>query len=200
MAQSPHPYLGGPWAFYAWWGRLNPFAPKATKTPPPTNYPDQPTREKTGLGAEPQHIKPANQTTPQLSINQTKNAKANPTTANQLRHLKNSRKNGAWGKASTYKANQSNQFVTFEKLAKSPKFAKVTLKTSTANKPKTKQEIQSRHQSAAAKKAAVKGLKRSSKKSSSKKGKSTKPTPNLTNLSTFQQFYKIPKKWGFALD
>ena len=38
----------------------------------------------------------------------------------------------------------------FEKLAKSPQFAKVTLKTSNANKPKTKQEIQSPHQKAKA--------------------------------------------------
>ena len=106
MAQSPHTYLGSPWAFYAW-----------------------------GLPKS-------------LCAQSDKNA-----TANQLHHLKNSRKNGAWGQAPTYKANQSDQFVTFEKLAKSPKFAKVTLKTSTANKPKTKQEIQSRHQNAAAKAA-----------------------------------------------
>jgi len=128
VAQSPHPYLGGPWAFYAWWGRLNPFALKATKTPPPTSYPNQPTREK----------------------------------------------NGAWGRAPTYKPNQSNQFVTFEKLAKSPKFAKVTLKTSTANKPKTKQEIQSRHQNAAAK-AAKSAAAKAAKSAAAKKANQPNP-------------------------
>ena len=75
------------------------------------------------------------------------------------------------------------------------------LKLHLKHQPPTKQEIQSRHQnaatksaksvavkkaaaksakSAAVKKAAAKGVKRSSKKR-----KSTKPTPNLTNLSIF---------------
>ena len=61
VAQSPHTYLGGPWAFYAWG------SPKS------------------------------------LCAQSDKNA-----TANQLPRPTNSRKNGAWGKAPTYKPNQSN--------------------------------------------------------------------------------------------
>lgn len=87
---------------------------------------------------------------------------SNPATANQLPRPTNSRKNGAWGTAPTYKPNQSNQFVTFEKLVKSPKFAKVTLKTSTANKARNTKQTP----------------KRSSKKRSSKKGANQPNQPN----------------------
>ena len=160
--------------------RSRPIKPTYNRQP---NYPDQPTREKTGLGAKPQHINQTNQTTPprqklpvaqsphtylggpwafyawglpkSLCAQSDKNA-----TANQLPRPTNSRKNGAWGKAPTYKANQSNQFVTFEKLAKSPKFAKVTFKTSTANKARNTKQTP----------------KRSSKKRSSKKG-ANQPNP-----------------------